>query len=109
MYHKQRWTPEKIKQRLELIAPLVYIKRKSLPSFKYRELANPLTLPPVESTVDDSQWTEINVNDYWGSWIQDFVLRATFTIPEYMDATQPIALFLPLGDAGDFSHPECLA
>jgi hypothetical protein len=28
MYHKQRWTPEKIKFRLELIAPLVYIKRK---------------------------------------------------------------------------------
>ena len=41
MYHKQRWTPEKIKQRLELIAPLVYIKRKGLPSFRYRELASP--------------------------------------------------------------------
>jgi alpha-mannosidase len=109
MYHKKRWTPEKIKQRLDLIAPLVYIKRKSLPSFKYHELANPLTPPPVESNVDDSQWTEVNANEYWGSWMQDFVLRTTFTIPEYMDATQPIALYFPLGDAGDFSHPECLA
>ena len=109
MYHKQRWTPEKIAQRLDLIAPLVYIKRKSLPSFKYRELASPLTPPPVDSNVDDSQWTEISANEYWGSWMQDFVLRTTFTVPEYIDATQPIALYLPLGDAGDFSHPECLA
>lgn len=37
MYHRQRWTPEKIKQRLTLIAPLVYAKRKSLPSFRYFE------------------------------------------------------------------------
>ena len=101
MYHKQRWTPEKIKQRLELIAPLVYIKRKSLPSFKYRELTNPLTLPPIEMDVDDSAWQEIDANTYWGSWMQDFVLRTTFTVPEYMDASQPIALYLPLGDAGD--------
>ena len=109
MYHKQRWTPEKIKQRLELIAPLVYIKRKALPVFKYRELANPLTSPPIEVNVDDSTWKEIDATDYWGSWMQDFVLRTTFTLPEYMDASQPIALYLPLGDSGDFSHPECLA
>ena len=109
MYHKQRWTPEKIKQRLELIAPLVYIKRKALPAFKYRELANPLTPPPIEANVDDSAWKEIDATDYWGSWMQDFILRTTFTLPEYMDASQPIALYLPLGDAGDFSHPECLA
>ena len=31
MHHRTRWTPEKIKQQLELIAPLVYIKRKLLP------------------------------------------------------------------------------
>jgi len=109
MYHRQRWTPEKIKQRLELISSLVYIKRKALPSFLYKELANPTTHPPIEVNVDDSQWKEIDSNEYWGSWMQDFILRTTFTLPEYMDAAQPIALYLPLGDAGDFSHPECLA
>jgi alpha-mannosidase len=109
MYHRQRWTPEKIKARLDLIAPLVYIRRKDLPSFKYLELANPLTPPPIDSNVDDSQWTEIQANTYWGSWMQDFILRTTFTIPKSMDAMQPLALYLPLGDAGDFSHPECLA
>lgn len=109
MYHKQRWTTEKIKARLELIAPLVYFKRKNLPSFKYLELSNPLAPPPIQADVDDSQWKEIEANTYWGSWMQDFVLRTTFTFPKYMDNTQPIALYLPLGDAGDFSHPECLA
>jgi alpha-mannosidase len=109
MYHRQRWTPEKVKQRLELVTPLVYIKRKALPSFRYRELATSLTPPPIEANVDDSTWKEIDATDYWGSWNQDFVLRTTFTLPEYMDATQPIALYLPLGEAGDFSHPECLA
>ena len=47
MYHKQRWTPEKIKQRLDLISPLVYIKRKALSSFRYKELTNPTTHPPI--------------------------------------------------------------
>lgn len=109
MYHKQRWTSDKIKQRLNLIAPLVYRQRKNLPSFKYLELSSPLTVPPIQTSVDDSQWTELEANTYWGSWMQNFVLRTTFAVPEFMDATQPIALFLPLGDAGDFSHPECLA
>ncbi len=109
MYHKQRWTSEKIKQRLELIAPLVYIKRKNISSFRYRELMDATSPAPIHSDVDDSQWKEIDANEYWGSWMQDFVLRATFTVPEYLDKTQPIALYLPLGDAGDFSHPEALA
>ncbi len=109
MYHRQRWTPDKIKQRLELISPLVYIKRKALPSFRYKELANATTHPPIEINIDDTSWKEIDFNEYWGSWMQDFVLRTTFTLPEYMDATQLIAIYLPLGEAGDFSHPECLA
>jgi len=109
MYHRQRWTPEKIKSRLELISSLVYIQRKTLPSFKYRNLMSPTESPPVQLDVDDSQWQEIDANEYWGSWMQNFVLRTTFAIPEYMDSTQPIALYLPLGEAGDFSHPECLA
>ena len=109
MYHRTRWTPEKIRQRLELIAPLVYIKRRSLPSFRYQNLDNALTLPPISVEVDDSNWQEIDAQEYWGSWMQNFVLRTTFTVPEDWDATQPIALYLPLGEAGDFSHPEALA
>src|SRR5688500_9579560 len=109
MYHKQRWTPEKIKFRLDLIAPLVYIRRKSLPSFRYLELENALTPPQIGTDLDDSNWQEINPNEYWGSWLQNFILRTTFTVPEDWDTKQPTALHLPLGEAGDFSHPEALA
>ena len=109
MYHRQRWTPEKIKAHLNLISSLVYIKRKALPSFKYLNMMSPTEPPPIQVNVDDTQWRGINANEYWGSWMQNFVLRTTFTIPEHMDATQPIALYLPLGESGDFSHPEALA
>ena len=109
MYHRQRWTPEKIKKRIELITPLVYIKRKAIPSFFYQELESPRTPAPVGMDVDDSQWIEILPHEYWGSWMQDFVLRTKFIIPEFMDAKQSIALYLPIGISGDFSHPEALA
>src|SRR5215204_1949975 len=109
MYHKQRWTSEKIKQRLELIAPLVYSKRKSLPSFRYLQLENALTPPPVGMGIDDSHWQELSANEYWGAWMQNFVMRTMFVVPEDWDKTRPIALYLPLGEAGDFSHPEALA
>ena len=48
-------------------------------------------------------------NDYWGAWMSDFVLRTTFTVPAGWDTSASVALFLPLGEAGDFSHPEALA
>jgi hypothetical protein len=38
MHHRQRWTLEKIKKRLTLVEPLVYIKRTFLLSFRYQEL-----------------------------------------------------------------------
>lgn len=109
MYHRIRWTPEKIKQRLELIAPLIYLKRKSFPSFRYRELDSALTPPPVGMDADVSGWPQIDAYEYWGAWMQNFVLRTTFAIPEDWDKDQPFALYLPLGEAGDFSHPEALA
>src|SRR5215208_4831992 len=109
MYHRTRWTPEKIKQRLELITPLVYTKRKAFSSFRYLELESALASPPVQLEADDSTWQEINAHEYWGSWMQNFMLRTTFTIPEEWDRSQPIAFHLPLGEAGDFSHPEALA
>jgi alpha-mannosidase len=109
MYHRTRWTPEKVNQRLELIAPLVYIKRKSLSSFRYRELESALIPPLVGADINDSSWQEIHANEYWGSWMQNFVLRTAFTIPEDWDQSQRFALYLPLGEAGDFSHPEALA
>ena len=109
MYHKYRWTPEEIQKRLQWIAPLVYIKRSALPSFRYLELTGPEIPPPVAADVDDSSWLEIGADTYWGRWVQDFILRTRFTIPEDWDKFQPVAVYLPLGDAHDFCHPEALA
>jgi len=54
MYHKHRWTPEKIQKRLNLIVPMVYIRRSALPPFRYLELTGPEIPPPVTADVDDS-------------------------------------------------------
>jgi alpha-mannosidase len=90
MYHRTRWTPNKIGQRLDLIAPLVCIRKKSLPSFRFRELESALTPPPIGVAVDDSAWQEINAHEYWCSWMQNFILRTTFTIPDDWDKAQPV-------------------
>jgi hypothetical protein len=60
MYHRTRWTPEKIKQRLELIIPLVYVKRKLLCSFRFHELESVLSCPPVKLEVDECARPEIS-------------------------------------------------
>lgn len=109
MYHNRRWTLDKIRQRLDLIAPLVYRKSLPLHSFRYLELDGPLSAPPVGPEVDDSGWLEVNASDYWGAWVTDFILRTEFSIPSDWDNSVPAALRLPLGEAGDFSHPEALA
>lgn len=90
MYHRTRWTSNKIKQLLDLITPLVYIKKKSLPSLRYLELESALTPPPIGMDVDDSAWQEIDAHEYWGSWLQNFILRTTFTVPDDWGKTRPV-------------------
>ena len=111
MIHKQRWTLEKIKQRLELIEPLVYRRQVSLAPFRYSVLTSP-TDPAAASAIHDpqaDQWPIIENYTYWGSWFSDFLLRTRFAIPTDWDVAAPVALYLTVGDAGDFSHPEALA
>ncbi len=109
MRHKTYWTPQKIAQRLELIRQLDYRKRHPIAPFKYTELSSPDDDPPVAPDVDDSGWPTIDFNSYWGRWMTDFTLRTTFEIPADWDQAVPVALYLPLGESGDFSHPESLA
>ena len=109
MDHKVYWTPQKIAQRIDLIEPLVYRKRHPLPAFRYKALASPLAEPEIGEGVDDSAWETIEPNSYWGKWFTDFMLRTRFEIPADWDKDAPVALYLPFGNAGDFSHPEALA
>ncbi|MCB8943467.1 MAG: alpha-mannosidase [Ardenticatenaceae bacterium] len=112
MIHKQRWTTEKIQQRLALIAPLVYRRQVEVPPFHYLALDGP-TDPAAESAILGQQaevagWPTIAPHSYWGQWDTTFVLHTQFAVPAEWEAERPIALFLPLGEAGDFSHPEAL-
>ncbi|MEA3334317.1 MAG: alpha-mannosidase [Chloroflexota bacterium] len=109
MLHEMRWTETKIRQRLELIEPLVYRRRQPLASFRHMTLPDPLTDPPIGIEVDDSDWETIEPDSYWGIWMTDYALRTSFQVPQDWDADSPVALYLPLGEAGDFSHPEGLA
>jgi alpha-mannosidase len=56
---------------------------------------------------DTGDWPTIPWNSYWGEWFSDFALVSSFTIPTDWRGA-PVALELPLGEAGDFSHPEAL-
>ncbi len=109
MYHDRQRTAQKIAQRLTLIAPLVYRRQQPLPPFRMKTLRSPAKEPLVAPDVDDSGWSVIEPQSYWGDWFTDFMLRTTFQVPDDWAPDAPVALFLPLGDAGDFSHPESLA
>ncbi len=106
MSHTIRWTIEKITQRLALIEPLVYRRRAGLPNFRY-SLSPKLDTHP-SSLSEPEKGSDIIPNTYWGTPFTEFTLRTTFQIPVDWDNNQPIALYLPLGDAGNFSHPEAL-
>ncbi len=58
MIHRQRWTSEKIKKRLELIAPLVYRRQSGIPSFHYFALEGPAD-PNTADTIFTMQDEEV--------------------------------------------------
>ena len=109
MRHSIRFTAEKIALYQSLIEPLVYRQSAPIPSFRYETLPGPEAEPPVGPEVDDRNWEVIEPHTYWGGWLTDFALRTEFRVPSDWDRSMPVALHLPLGEAGDFSHPETLA
>ncbi len=108
LYHDIRWTSPKLHQRLDLIRPLVYRQRDRLPEFYYRRLAGPLHAPFGERRVGEDEWQKIAWDQIWGGVDQNFVLRSYFRAPPDWGENSHIALYLPIGIAKDFSHPEAL-
>ena len=109
MYHTIRWTIDKIEQRLSLIEQYVYCRHSPLPPFYAHilpdtEPENPLVNPQI----DDRSWPTVESYQYWGQWKSNFTLRTRFQRPPDWASNAPIALYLPIGEAGDFSHPEAL-
>src|SRR5260221_137016 len=108
MIHAMRWTLPKIEQRLRLIEPLVYRRRATLPAWRASELAGEEARQALGSAVDTGDWEVIEPESHWGRGATNYVLRTTFAVPEHWPLDVPCALFLPLGEMGDFSHPETL-
>ena len=108
MIHAIRWTVPKIEQRLKLIEPLVYRRQADLPAFHCRALSRDEALQVVGQEVDESGWEVIEPLSYWGHAAANYVLRSNFQIPSDWPKDAPCALYLPLGEPGDFSHPEAL-
>jgi alpha-mannosidase len=109
MLHDIRWTSQKINQYLGLIEPLVYRSIIPLPPFHYLKLTEPSEEPLLAPDLEYSEWPEIRPNSLWGGANIDFMLRTGFQIPLTWAPDDKHALYLPIGEAGDFSHPEALA
>ena len=109
MIHDMRWTSKKIAQRIQTVESLVHRRKRPIGPFRYLELPGPMSSPPVSPDADDAGWQEIGPFTHWGKRYTDFVLRCEFAVPTDWDADAPVALYLPIGEAGDFSHPEALA
>jgi len=107
MRHQIRFTLEKISHRLAEIEGLVYQQRKPIPPFLCRELDRP-GLHQDEIAGQNSDWIEVPPGSYWITPRKDFALKSKFIVPSGWSETNPAALYLPIGTAGDFSHPEAL-
>lgn len=107
--HRVRWTAEKIARRIALVEPLTYRRQQRLVPFRYRALSGPEEDPPIEQDADTHDLPVVEPHSYWGRWRSDFILYGHFEVPSDWDRRAPVALHLPLGEAGDFSHPETLA
>ena len=115
MRHQIRWTLEKIENRLSNLKEREYYDRRILPPFRYHYLTSPDEAGKTQIGVDDSKWPVIQYHEYWANPRTDFVLRTHFELPKewlredvYNKDKFNIALYLPIGDSRDFSHPEAL-
>ena len=109
MLHQIRWTAEKIGQRLALLETFVYRRRQELPPFRLHLVPDTEDAPPLFlQNIDDNSWPQIEANSYWAPWSSNFTLRTRFQCDFETDEDCSVALWLPLGDSYDFSHPEAL-
>ncbi len=104
--HQVRETHRKIAARLQLVDSLVYRLSQPLAPLRLRLFDHPIDPPEALAALSEADWTPVPPYTYWGRSFQNFALVGEFSIPPEFDRKQPLALYLPLGDAGAFSHPE---
>ncbi len=108
MKDTRRWTGQKIASRLPLIENLVYRKKEILAPFYHHPLMTFSDFFGMDLHQESDEWTKIPYDSYWGEWYSNFILKSRFRIPDGWDADVLTALYLPLGESGDFCHPEAL-
>ena len=101
MHHQSRWTLDKINRRLPWLEALTYRSRQELEPFLYEEVE-----PEARPDLEASTGRPLLPGTWWGRGGVHFVLRGQFRVPSGW--TGQVALHLPLGEPGDFSHPEAL-
>ncbi len=101
MHHQSRWTLPKLNRRLPWLESLVYRSSLELEPFLYREVEAGAT-PDLQAEAGCA----LPPGTWWGRGSLHFVLRGRFRVPTEWNG--PAALHLPLGEPGDFSHPEAL-
>ncbi len=97
-----RRTVEKVTVYLEVLQSMVYHQRLALAPFRLRLLDSEGEPPFPEGT---EKGVEVRPGEMWGPPLTGFVLSTAFKVPPDWGKS---ALYLPLGDAGDFNHPEAL-
>lgn len=106
--HDQRWVADWARGHLAVVDVLVFRRSRVLEPFRIHELGASSADPPVDPSVDDRSWPLIEPGTYWGEPRTDFVMRTRFRVPgEWQDA-RTLGLYLPLGEVGEFGHPEAL-
>ncbi len=107
--HSVRWTLQKLIKYLDLITPMVHRRKLPLQPFRHMVCADLNGISPSDLELEDnSVLPEILPDSYWGNSQQNFLLRTWFALPLEWDTSAPVCLYLPLGDSGEFSHPEAL-
>jgi alpha-mannosidase len=106
MLHDIRRTIPKLHSRLEYLDTLVYRRAIALPPARMLELSGPSEDPFEALQKKDAQWTVLPPGASWGRPHQDFLLKFEFKVEAHQLTDMPVAIYLPIGQAGDFSHPE---
>ena len=107
--HDIRFTAKKAARLLALIEPLVIRRREPLAPLEFLPLDSPLDTPdPLALAHRPGKWQAVPPYTTWGLPSLSFVMRGRFIVPHCFVADEPVSLLLPLGESGDFSHPEAL-
>ncbi len=104
--HDVRETHRKLTGRLALVNSLVYRRTAPLAPFSLKVFDHIVDPPEAEQTLGEGGWTPVPPYTYWGRSFVNFALAGGFAAPADFGRDGPLALYLPLGDAGAFSHPE---